>query len=257
MPAITESSLKAAFTEYATTSLLPALAKKYGFDAEEEARALNLDDLKVNKTTSKGGKAKKTEGDKPKVKRGPTGYLLFLEHVRPEVKAEMEEALGEGEKLKPQLVVSEGAKRWRALSKEEKTVWTDKAKAAKTPPSSDGEDEAPKKETKKNTKKNENKKDEASSSTDAPAKKKSTTGYLLFGKKTRPDVKAELEAELEVGEKLKPQDTVTEIAKRWQALSDDEREGWAEKAKTLEEEEQVKELQQLKEQVKELQQLKE
>ena len=230
MPAITESSLKAAFTEYATTSLLPALAKKYGFDVEEEARALNLDDLKVNKTTSKGGKAKKTEGDKPKVKRGPTGYLLFQAHVRPEVKAEMEAELAEGEKLKPQAVVTEGAKRWRALSKEEQTVWTDKAKAAKTPPSSDGEDEAPKKEPKKKSKK-----DEPSSSTDAPAKKKGgTNGYLLFGKAKRPEVKAEMEAELAEGEKLKPQAVVTEIAKRWKALSDDERTEWGLQAKTPE-----------------------
>ncbi len=234
MPPITENSLKAAFTEYATTSLLPMLAKKYGFDAEEEARALNLDDLKVNKTASKGGKAKKTEGDKPKVKRGPTGYLLFQAHVRPEVKAEMEAELAEGEKLKPQLVVTEGAKRWKALSKEEKTVWTDKAKAAKTPPSSEGEDEAPKKETKKEAKK-VTKKDEASSSTDAPAKKKGGgNGYLLFGKMKRPEVKAEMEAELAEGEKLKPQAVVTEIAKRWKALSDDERTEWGLQAKTPE-----------------------
>jgi hypothetical protein len=135
MPAITESSLKAAFTEYATTSLLPALAKKYGFDVEEEVRALNLDDLKVNKTTSKGGKTKKTEGDeKPKVKRGPTGYLLFTADARPGVKAEMEAELEEGVKLKPQLVVGEIAKRWQALDDDEKAEWTEKAK---TPVTSD------------------------------------------------------------------------------------------------------------------------
>jgi len=229
MPAITESSLKAAFTEYATTSLLPALAKKYGFDVEEEARALNLDDLKINKTTSKGGKAKKTDGDKPKVKRGPTGYLLFQAQVRPEIKAELEAQLEEGVKLKPQLVVTEGAKRWRELSKEEKTVWTDKAKAAKTPPSSDSEDEAPKKEPKKKSKK-----DEASSSTDAPVKKKNTNGYMLFGKMKRPEIKAEMETELEEGEKLKPQAVVTEIAKQWKALSEEEQAEWSEKAKTPE-----------------------
>ena len=136
MPPITENSLKAAFTEYATTSLLPMLAKKYGFDAEEEARALNLDDLKVTKTTSKGAKAKKTEGDKPKVKRGPTGYLMFTKDARPAVKAEMEAELEEGEKLKPQLVVTELAKRWKALSAEEQAKWNE---AAKTPENSDGD----------------------------------------------------------------------------------------------------------------------
>ena len=258
MPAIAESSMKAAFTEYATKSLLPALAKKYGFDAEEEARALNLDDLKVNKTASKGGKAKKAKGDKPKVKRGPTGYLLFQAHVRPAVKDEMEEALrvqaeesGEAQqKLKPQAVVTEGAKRWRALSKEEQTVWTDKAKAAKTPPSSEGEEEevtlAELEQLKEQVKelqqlketKKETKKDEASSSflllKEAVKKKGGTNGYLLFGKKMRPEVKKEMEAELAEGEKLKPQDVVTEIAKRWQALSDDERAEWGLQAKTPE-----------------------
>lgn len=229
MPAITESSLKAAFTEYATTSLLPALAKKYGFDAEEEARALNLDDIKVTKTTSKGGKAKKTEGDKPKVKRGPTGYLLFQADVRSTIKSELEAELEEGEKLKPQRVVTEGAKRWKELSKEEQAEWNEKAKAAKTPPSSDGEDEAPKKEPKKKSKK-----DEATSSTDAPAKKKRQTGYMAFAAVIRPEVKAELSQELADGEKLKPQDVVTEIAKRWSALSDDEKAEWNEKAKTPE-----------------------
>ena len=34
--------------------------------------------------------------------------------------------------------------------------------------------------------------------------------------------------------KLKPQDVVTEIAKRWSALSDDEKAEWNEKAKTPE-----------------------
>lgn len=238
MPAISESSLKAAFTEYATTSLLPALAKKYGFDVEEEARALNLDDLKVTKTTSKGGKTKKTEGDdKPKVKRGPTGYLLFTADARPTVKEEMEAELDEGEKLKPQLIVTELAARWKALSDEEKAVWNEKAKAAKTPPSSDGEDEASKpkeakKEAKKETKKV--KKDEGSTSSDAPAKKKTTTGYLAFGKAMRPEIKAEMEAELEEGVKLKPQLVVGEIAKRWKALDDDEKAEWNEKAKTPE-----------------------
>jgi hypothetical protein len=231
MPAISEASIKAAFTEYAVTSLLPALAKKYGFDVEEEARALNLDDLKVNKMTSKGGKTKKTEGDeKPKVKRGPTGYLMFTSDARPSVKMEMEAELPEGDKLKPQLVVTELAKRWGALSIEEKAIWNDKAKAAKTPPSSDGEVEAPKPATVTNAKKS---KKETKKESDAP-KKKGTTGYLLFAKEMRPDVKAELEAALEEGVKLKSSETVTEIANRWKALDDDEKGEWNEKAKSPE-----------------------
>jgi hypothetical protein len=234
MPAISEASLKAAFTEYAVTSLLPALAKKYGFDVEEEARALNLDDIKVVKMTSKGGKAKKADGDdKPKVKRGPTGYLMFTADARPGVKAEMENDLAEGEKLKPQLVVTELAARWKALPDEERSVWNEKAKAANTPPSSDGDDEVPKPSTVTNAKKSkkETKKD-GIPSTDASKKKKGTTGYLMFAKEVRPEVKLELEMGLVEGEKLKSNDTVTEIANRWKALDDDEKGEWNEKAKS-------------------------
>jgi hypothetical protein len=234
MPAISEASLKAAFTEYAITSLLPQLAKKYGFDVEEEARALNLDDIKLIKTTSKGGKAKKTDGDdKPKVKRGPTGYLMFTADARPGVKAEMENDIAEGEKLKPQLVVTELAARWKALPEEERSVWNEKAKAAKTPPSSDDDAPSPAKVTNAKKAKKETKKGDGSSSTDKP-KKKGTTGYLMFAKDVRPTVKLELEAALDEGVKLKPQDTVTEIANRWKELTEEERTEWSDKAKSPE-----------------------
>ena len=66
-----------------------------------------------------------------------------------------------------------------------------------------------------------------------PKAKRAKTGYLLFADKIRPTVKAELEAELEEGAKLKPQATVTEIAKRWKALTDDERADWNAQAKEL------------------------
>jgi gluconate kinase len=50
----------------------------------------------------------------------------------------------------------------------------------------------------------------------------------------RAEVKAELEAALEEGEKLKPADTMSQLAKRWKALSDDEKAEWNEAAKTPE-----------------------
>jgi len=57
-----------------------------------------------------------------------------------------------------------------------------------------------------------------------PKKKRGLTGYLLFSKEKRPDVKAEL------GE-VKPTEVVTEVAKRWKALTDEERTAWNERAK--------------------------
>ena len=67
-------------------------------------------------------KAKKEKADgEPKKKRGLTGYLLFSKEKRPEVKEE----LGE---VKPTEVVTEVAKRWKALTEEERTAWNERAK---------------------------------------------------------------------------------------------------------------------------------
>jgi len=61
-----------------------------------------------------------------------------------------------------------------------------------------------------------------------PKKKRGLTGYLLFSKEKRPEVKAEL------GE-VKPTEVVTEVAKRWKALTEEERQAWNERAKEGEE----------------------
>ena len=70
----------------------------------------------------------------------------------------------------------------------------------------------------------------ASKSSDEPKSKRKMTGYLLFSKEMRADVKEALEAELEEGEKLKPQATVTELAAQWKALSEEEQAEWKERA---------------------------
>ena len=75
--------------------------------------------------TKKAKKEKSPKGEKadgePKKKRGLTGYLLFSKEKRPEVKAE----LGE---VKPTEVVTEVAKRWKALTEEERQAWNERAK---------------------------------------------------------------------------------------------------------------------------------
>ena len=55
-------------------------------------------------------------------------------------------------------------------------------------------------------------------------KRRGMTGYLLFSKEKRPEVKEEL------GD-VKPTEVVTEVAKRWKALSDEERAAWNARAK--------------------------
>ena len=236
MPAAIQGAIQS-MCEDAIGQAVTALSAKYGFDAAEAQRELNLGKIQIKGSTAKASTSKKAaDPDKPKAKRGPTGYLLYTKELRPEVKAEMEAELGDDEKLKPQDVVTALAARWKALGDDEKAEWNAKAKS---PAASDDEaaepsapPPTPKKEVKKEVKKEAKKevKKETGESSTAPAKKKS--GYLLFGKEMREQIKDAMMAELEEGEKLKPQAVVTEIAAQWKALSDEEKAEWNEKAKT-------------------------
>ena len=213
---------------------------------------------------AKGGKkaAKSTEV-KPKAKRGPTGYLLYTKQFRPEVKAELEAHPDNAElKIKPTDVMTALAARWKALSDDEKTYWNSKAKseAETSDEKHDTPSASPEFLREPNTA--AAKPPEGFTSHDgwvpaepfvghavpAPAQqpitkspkkdsmvessKKRQSGYLLFGKEMRSQIKAIMESELKEGEKLKPQAVVGEIASRWKALSDDDRTTWNDKAKT-------------------------
>ena len=83
------------------------------------------------------------------------------------------------------------------------------------------DDEKPKKEKKEKSPKKEKE--------EKPKKKRGMTGYLLFSKENRAAVKEEL------GE-VKPTEVVTEVAKRWKALTDEERAKWNQTAKDANEE---------------------
>ena len=82
----------------------------------------------------------------------------------------------------------------------------------------------PKKEKKEKSPKKEKPEKE-----DKPKTKRGMTGYLLFSKENRAAVKEEL------GD-VKPTEVVTEVAKRWKALTDEEREEWNKTAKDANEE---------------------
>ena len=121
------------------------LAEKYGFDQEEANRFLASDDLKLVRKRGPVGspkaekpktkKATKEEkADKPK--RAKTGYLLYADEVRAEVKASLTAGLEEGEKLKPQDVVKGIASLWKGVDQEVRDEWNAKAK---TPATSDDE----------------------------------------------------------------------------------------------------------------------
>lgn len=157
------NTLNQAFSEIAQESMavaVTALAAKYKFDVEEATRFLELDSLKFTKKRGPSPKSQadkdlakaarasakkdekklakanaKTKGsdeeaDKPKAKRGTTGYLLFTAERRPHIKDQLAEALGEGQKVAPQEVIKVLAKSWKALPEEEQEVWRASARMA-------------------------------------------------------------------------------------------------------------------------------
>ena len=93
---------------------------------------LNKDKINLDKPT-KTKKVKKTadtksDDEEPKKKRPPSGYLLYINSIRAQVKTELGEL---GEEVGPKDVTKELAKRWKALDDDERTEWNDKSKAMK------------------------------------------------------------------------------------------------------------------------------
>ena len=136
MPTAIQGAIQTMCTD-AVSQAVRALSAKYEFDLKEAIAHLNLDKIEI-KAGGKASSGKKATADKPKTKRGTTGYLMFTSHSRSEVTAEMTKALADGEKLKPSQVVTELGARWKALSDDEKSEWNDKAKS-KNAENSDGE----------------------------------------------------------------------------------------------------------------------
>lgn len=147
------SALNQALTDVAQQSAMAAvrsLSEKYDFDLDEAIKHLNLDDVKLvkkrgpspktaeekekakaEKKAKSNAEKKATKGssdDEAKSKRGKTGYLLYSDAVREEVKSELTENLGEGEKLLGKDVVREIAIRWKALDADEQAIWKEQAK---------------------------------------------------------------------------------------------------------------------------------
>ena len=84
----------------------------------------------------KGGKKEKKEKKPvdPNKPKKTSGYLIYSNSVRAEVKEQLIAGGGEG---KPKEVVQAIAAKWKELGDEGKAVWNEKAK---TPPASEDED---------------------------------------------------------------------------------------------------------------------
>ena len=67
----------------------------------------------------------KSDDEVPKKKRLPSGYLLYINSIRAQVKTEL------GQENGPKDVTRELAKRWKALDDEQRSEWNDKSKAMK------------------------------------------------------------------------------------------------------------------------------
>jgi hypothetical protein len=150
MPAALDESIRACCAD-AVGQAVAALAAKYGFDAEEAERELNLGEMKIQrkrgpiskksvaKAEKKANKAAKVvDPDKPKKRL--TGYLLFSKEMRPEVKEALEAELEEGEKLQSKTVVAALAAAWKELSTEEQAQWKDKAAKPEEEPEAKAEE---------------------------------------------------------------------------------------------------------------------
>ena len=139
MPTAFDAAVRSVCAE-AVNQAVSQLAAKYSFDCEVALRELNLGEIKLvrkrgpspkqdtEKSVTKPKKTKK-EKDPNAPKRAKTGYLLFQDDKRDEVRAELEADLEVGTKLKPQDVVKAIAALWSALGKEGKAEWTTRAKA--------------------------------------------------------------------------------------------------------------------------------
>ena len=136
MPSALDDSIRACCLE-AVAQAVAALAAKYGFDATEAERELNLGEMKIQrkrgpvakKSVTKTEKKAKKAADPEKPKKRLTGYLLFSKEMRPEVKAALEAELEDGEKLQSKTVVGALAAAWKALTAEEQAEWKEKAAA--------------------------------------------------------------------------------------------------------------------------------
>ena len=86
---------------------------------------LSNDDKPIKSKKSKKVADTKADDDAPKKKRLPSGYLLYINSIRSQVKTEL------GDEVGPKDVTKELAMRWKALDEEQRTEWNDKSKAMK------------------------------------------------------------------------------------------------------------------------------
>ena len=87
--------------------------------------------------------------------------------------------------------------------------------------------------TKPDKKSKKDKKSPKSDSDDEAPKKKRVSGYILFGKAERDNVKAQLEADADPDTKVKSTEVMKRLGELWKELPEPTRDEWNAKAKEL------------------------
>ena len=114
------------------TRMVEALTKRVEELEKRNGVVQEVVDDKKSKKEKKDKKEKKpVDPNKPKK---TSGYLIYSNSVRAEVK---EQLIADGGEGKPKEVVQAIAAKWKELGDEEKAVWNEKAK---TPPASEDEE---------------------------------------------------------------------------------------------------------------------
>jgi len=114
-----------------SNSCVTRLAEKYGFDPAEatafiasgggetagkKSKSKSKAKMKVHESSSDDAKPKSSAK-----KRNPTGYMLYCKASRPEIVAA-------NNSLKPQEIISQLARDWKALDSDDRIKWNTQAK---------------------------------------------------------------------------------------------------------------------------------
>ena len=172
---------------------------------EEKLSTLMTDD----KQKKNDKKVSNDDSSSEKTKR-TSGYLLYSSASRDETKDKL---TSDGNVPKPTDVTKALASQWKALSDEGRQEWNDKAKEMSA--TSEPKDKKPPKSKKTN--------DDGS-----PKKPRPKSGYNLFQKAMRDDAISILQ---ETTGDIKQTMIMTQIAKMWKELSDEDKSVWNDKAK--------------------------
>ena len=134
MPSMSvDNSLLVMAADAARHSTIIALAEKYGFDPQEAHRFLDPAPPKLVRQLAVAIAVPAeipTDKKKPvrQFKRAKTGYLLFADEMRAEVKASLGSGLKRGQSVKPQDVVRDIAALWRGAEQEVRDQYNTVAK---------------------------------------------------------------------------------------------------------------------------------